>query len=99
MIFRNEKIMGKIYLIRGYEKESDNSYCMVMLLVGNNQNKYEVKGFLSQKTLSVGDSRSLYRYLKSLGLELYANVLKTDFKRFYEKRKFRTIEIIGKKCQ
>lgn len=94
MTFLNEKITDRIYLIRGYEKESDSNYCLIMLLVGNDQNKYEIKGFLSRKFLREDDFKTLYKYLQSLGLELYANVLKTDFKRFYEKRKFKTIEIV-----
>lgn len=93
MIFRNEKITDKVNLIRGYKKESDNSYCMIMLLVGNNQNKYEIKGFLSRKSLQESDFKLLYKYLQSLGLELYADVLTEDFKRFYEKRKFERILI------
>ena len=93
MNFTNEKIADKIYLLRGYKQETDDSYNMVMLLAGDSEDRYDIKGFLSKDCLSSGDLKSLYKYLKSLGLELRASVLKTDFKRFYNKRSFTKIKI------
>ena len=97
MNFTNEKIADKVYLLRGYKQESDDKYIMVMNLIGNDQDKYDIKGFLSKNCLTLGDLKSLYKYLKSLGLDLYATVLKTDFKRFYTKRDFKEV-IITKKA-
>ena len=93
MNFANEKITDKVYLLRGYKKESNDKYIMVMLLVGDSEDRYDIKGFLSKNCLNVGDLKALFKCLKSLGLELHATVLKEGFERFYSSRSFKEIKI------
>ena len=89
MFFLNEKIAEKAYLLRGYEKEGDPNYCMVMNICGDQDGKYEIKGFLSAKTLSISDLKALFKYLKALRLALYANILESDFEGFYSNHRFK----------
>lgn len=89
MFFLNEKIAEKVHLLRGYEKEDDPNYCVVMLLCGDKGGKYEIKGFLSAETLTFSDLKALFVYLKSLGVSLYADVLESDFEGFYSNHRFK----------
>lgn len=82
MFFVTEKIAEKIHLLRGYESQKEDNYCMVMNLCGDEYDKYEMKGFLSSRTLTISELKALIKYLQTLGMELYANVLKSDFKGF-----------------
>lgn len=89
MFFLNEKIAEKVHLLRGYEKEGDPNYCVVASLCGDQSGKYEIKGFLSSKTLSISDLKALFKYLKALKLVLYANILESDFEGFYSNHRFK----------
>lgn len=95
MFFVTEKIADKTHLLRGYESQKVDNYCMVMLLCGDEHDKYEIKGFLSSKTLTFSDLKALFKYLKALGLELYANVLESDFEGFYSSRRFKKMVFTG----
>lgn len=97
MIFRLEKIdlseVKQLYFLRGYENEEAEHYCSSLVLVGNKDDEFMVELFLSQKTLTISDWRDLMKYAKGLGLKLYAEVLETDFDKFYDNRSFKRVKI------
>ncbi|MBE9485449.1 MAG: hypothetical protein IMY74_11410, partial [Bacteroidetes bacterium] len=87
MKFLLEKIdlseIKQLYFLRGYENKEDNNYCMSMALLGDDNDEFTIKLLLSQKTLSIKEGKNLLKYLKGTGLKLVAEVLKSDFERFY----------------
>jgi hypothetical protein len=82
-----------IYLLRGYKDGEDDHYCTVMILAGDEDHDYEIKLFLSSQVLSIKDGKELFRYLKGQGMKLHADVLESDFERFYLARSFKRITI------
>ena len=94
MFFNMEKLGDKIFLIRGYNDENDDNYIMTMVLVGNNDDNYEIKGFLSQEIMTIGSLKRLAKYLINTGYKLHAEVLKDDFNRFYNKDHFKKIKVL-----
>lgn len=91
MLFTSEKLADKIRLIRGYKSKDDKNYCMVMTICGDKDNLYELKGWLSNHPLSISEIKAFVKYLKSLGLKLYATTLGHDFARFYSRQSFKKI--------
>jgi len=93
MHFNNEKLADRVYMVRGYREEDDERFILVLTLVGDENNDYEVKGMLTQITLKVGEFKSLIKYMQSLGMKMHADVLRQDFKKFYGKKNFERIKL------
>ena len=97
MKFNLEKIdltkVKTLYFLRGYENETDDNYCLSLVLLGDDKDDFSVCLFLSRKTLTVTDWKDLVKYAKKSGLKLHAEVLKEDFKKFYNSRSFKKVNI------
>lgn len=85
--------INQLYFLRGYEKKDDDNYCMSMVLMGNDTNEFKATLFLSNKTLSITDGKELLKYLKNTGMKFTAEVLKSDFDKFYNSRVFERLKI------
>jgi len=92
--FTLEKIdLSKIkdlYFLRGYQCD-DEAYCVSAILRVNHKNELDASLLHSNKLLSVSDAKNLIKYLKNMGMKVTAEVLKTDFDRFYSKNSFKKI--------
>ena len=86
-----EKIK-QLYFLRGYENEGDEKYCTSMVLLGDYEAEFKMALWLSKKTLSITDFKGVFRYLKSSGMSCHADVLKSDFEKFYAKRSFKRVK-------
>ena len=100
MLYNLEEIdltkLKSLYFLRGYKDKTDKNYCMVMALLGNKEDNYEVKLWLqdhAQKTLAIGDMKELVKYLQDKGMKLYADVLEEDFNRFWKSVKVKRVKI------
>ena len=97
MNFNLEKIdlskVKNLHFLRGYEKETDDNYCLSLVLLGDEDNDYSVNLFLSRKTLTIIDWKDLLKYAKKSGLKLHADTLKADFEKFYNSRAFKRVKI------
>lgn len=87
----NLEEIKQLYFLRGYEGDEDNSYCTSMVLIGNNDDEFKITLFLSQKTLSITDMKGFLEYLKKAGMSWHAEVLESDFDKFYDKRSFKKV--------
>jgi len=95
--FNLEKIdlskVKNLHFLRGYEKETDDNYCLSLVLLGDEDDDYSVNLFISKKALTITDWKELMKYAKESGLELHADTLKADFEKFYNTRAFKRIKI------
>ena len=86
-----EKIK-QLYFLRGYKEEGDENYCMSMVLLGD-KDEFKIALFSSSKLLTIKEGKELIKYLSNTGMKLTAEVLKTDFDRFYNTRAFEKIKV------
>lgn len=97
MVFRLEKIdlskIKQLYFLRGYENEEDENYCISMVLLGDDKEEFTISLLISRKQLTISDGKGLIKYLKKVGMKLKAEVLKTDFDRFYSRKSFKKINL------
>ena len=97
MNFNLEKIdlskVKNLHFLRGYEKETDDNYCLSLVLLGDEDDNYSVNLFISKKNLTITDWKNLWKYAKKSGLKLHADTLEADFKKFYNSRAFKRIKI------
>ena len=97
MKFLLEKIdlekIKQLYFLRGYENEEDNNFCTSMVLLGDNKDEFKAALFLSRKLLNTTDGKELIKYLQNSGMKITADVLKTDFDKFYNTRAFEKIRL------
>ena len=97
MKFLLEKIdltkIKQLYFLRGYEKAEDDNFCTSMVLLGDNKDEFKAALFLSRKLLNITDGKELIKYLQNSGLKITAEVLKTDFDKFYNSRAFERVKI------
>jgi hypothetical protein len=83
----------QLYFLRGYEKDENDKFCMSMVLLGDNDDEFKGALLLSRKQLTITDGKDLIKYLKASGMRITAEVLKTDFDKFYNSRAFEKIKI------
>jgi len=97
MKFLLEKIdlekIKQLYFLRGYEKDEDDNFCTSMVLLGDNKDEFKAALLLSSKSLTTTDGKDLIKYLKNSGMKITAEVLKTDFDKFYNTRAFEKIRL------
>lgn len=86
------KKIKEVYLLRGYEKKSDEHYCMSCALTQDANDDFKLRLLLSKKTHSIGDIKSFITYIKKAGMEFTADVLQSDFDKFYNNRGFQRIK-------
>ena len=86
------KVKG-LYFLRGYENETDDNYCLSLVLVGDEEDNYSVNLFISKKLLTITNWKELMKFAKESGLKLHAETLKSDFDKFYSARAFRRINV------
>ena len=91
----NLEEIKQLYFFRGYENEGDDSYCTSLVLLGDNNDdaEFKIALWLSKKTLSITDIKGLLKYLKKAGMKCHADVLKSDFDKFYDARSFKRVKI------
>ena len=87
------KKIKQLYFLRGYKDKKDDHYQLSLVLLGNEDDEFEICLFSSNKILSISDWKSLMKYAKETGLKLNAKTLKTDFDKFYNTRAFEKIKI------
>ena len=97
MRFLLEKIdlskIKQLYFLRGYKKAEDDNFCTSMVLLGDNDDEFKAALLLSRKQLTQTDGKDLMKYLKNTGMKITAEVLKTDFDKFYNSRSFEKIKL------
>jgi len=97
MKFLLEKIdlskIKQLYFLRGYEEAKDDKFCTSMVLLGGNNDELKGALLLSRKQLTITNGKELIKYLKSTGMKITAEVLKTDFDRFYNTKAFEKIKV------
>ena len=64
-----------------------------MVLVGDINNEFTIKLLTAKKTLTIKEGKDLLEYLKTSGMKCSAEVLKTDFDKFYDARAFEKIKL------
>jgi len=95
--FNLEKIdltkVKNLYFLRGYEDETEDNYCLSLVLMGDKNDDYSVNLFISKKNLTITNWKEIMKYAKESGLELHADTLKADFEKFYNSRAFKRVRI------
>ena len=89
----NLEEIKQLYFLRGYENEEDENYCTSMVLMGDDDSEFTVALFLSKKTMSITDGKALLQYLKKAGMSCHADVLESDFNKFYGARSFKRVNL------
>ena len=83
----------QLYFLRGYKDKDDDHYMCSLVLIGDEEQNFEVCLFISQETLSISEWKSLMKFAKKSGLKLCADTLKADFDKFYNARAFERIKL------